>query len=49
VSAGEHTVTQLQDLVQNRIASISSEARRVAARLYVTTILSRRDQILAGN
>jgi ppGpp synthetase/RelA/SpoT-type nucleotidyltranferase len=48
VKAGEHTVTQLQETVMNRLASIPSEAQRVAARLYATTILSRRDEILAG-
>jgi ppGpp synthetase/RelA/SpoT-type nucleotidyltranferase len=48
VSAGEHTVTQLQELVQSRVASIPSEARRVATSLYVTAILSARDRILAS-
>jgi len=48
VKAGEHTVTQLQDSVMSRIASIPSEAQRVAARLYATTILTRRNEILAG-
>ena len=46
VSAGEHTVTQLQEIVRTRVASIKSAARRVATLLYVTAILSARDRYL---
>jgi len=48
VKAGEHTVDELQEAVFSRVASIKSEAHRIATRLYLDSVLARRDEILAG-